>query len=263
MTADARTPDTDRPTAVVTGASAGIGEAAARLLASDGWHVVVGARRTERVEALAGEISGTAAHLDVSDPTSVDRFCASVDRCRLLVNNAGGALGLEPLAEAVDEHWIAMLGTNVLGLMRMTRALLPRLIDSGDGHIVNVTSIAGIQGYPGGSGYNAAKFGAHGVTESLRHELLGMPVRVTEILPGMVETEFSVVRFAGDRERADAVYAGLTPLSAGDVGECIRWVASLPAHVNVDSIVVKPRDQADALRSHRGPVKGAWQGPVD
>lgn len=240
-----------RPTAVVTGASAGIGEATARLLAGDGWHVVVGARRTERIDALAADIDGTARHLDVSDPASVASFCSAVDSCRLLVNNAGGALGVEPLAEAVDDNWITMFETNVLGLMRMTRALLPRLVGSGDGHVVNVTSIAGIQGYPGGSGYNAAKFGAHGVTQSLRHELLGQPVRVTEILPGMVETEFSVVRLGGDTERADAVYEGLTPLTAADVGECIRWAAALPSHVNIDSIVVKPRDQADAFRNHR------------
>ena len=238
-------------TAVVTGASAGIGAATARLLAADGWHVVVGARRLDRIEALAAELDGTAIALDVTDPGSVDAFVAAVDGCQLLVNNAGGALGVEPLAEAVDEKWISMFETNVLGLMRMTRGLLPHLIASGDGHVVNVTSIAGLQGYPGGSGYNAAKFGAHGVTESLRHELLGQPVRVTEILPGLVETEFSVVRFDGDAERAAQVYAGLQPLTADDVAECIRWAASRPSHVNIDSIVVKPRAQADAFRTHR------------
>ncbi len=238
-------------TAVVTGASAGIGAATARLLAADGWEVVVGARRVERIEALAEEIGGRAHALDVTDQASVDAFCASTDTCSLLVNNAGGALGVEPLADAVDEKWQTMFETNVLGLMRMTRALLPRLIGSGDGHVVNVTSIAALQGYPGGSGYNAAKFGARGVTESLRHELLGQPVRVTEVLPGMVETEFSVVRLDGDQDRADAVYEGLTPLTADDVAECIRWATSLPSHVNVDQLVVKPRDQADAFRAHR------------
>jgi NADP-dependent 3-hydroxy acid dehydrogenase YdfG len=241
----------ERRVAVVTGASAGIGAATARLLAADGWHVVLGARRVDRIEALAGELDGTAIALDVTDPASVEAFVAAVDRCHLLVNNAGGALGVEPLAEAVDEKWIAMFETNVLGLMRMTRGLLPRLVASGDGHVVNVTSIAGLQGYPGGSGYNAAKFGAHGVTESLRHELLGQPVRVTEILPGLVETEFSVVRFDGDADRAAQVYAGLQPLTADDVAECIRWAASRPSHVNIDSIVVKPRAQADAFRTHR------------
>lgn len=237
--------------AVVTGASAGIGAAAARLLSADGWHVVLGARRLDRIEALATELDGTAIALDVTDPDSVDAFVGAVDRCHLLVNNAGGALGVEPLAEAVDEKWISMFETNVLGLMRMTRGLLPRLVASGDGHVVNVTSIAGLQGYPGGSGYNAAKFGAHGVTESLRHELLGQPVRVTEILPGLVETEFSVVRFDGDAARAAQVYAGLQPLTADDVAECIRWAVSRPSHVNIDSIVVKPRAQADAFRTHR------------
>jgi len=205
----------------------------------------------DRIEALAAELDGTAIALDVTDPESVDAFVAAVDGCQLLVNNAGGALGVEPLAEAVDEKWISMFETNVLGLMRMTRGLLPHLIASGDGHVVNVTSIAGLQGYPGGSGYNAAKFGAHGVTESLRHELLGQPVRVTEILPGLVETEFSVVRFDGDAERAAQVYAGLQPLTADDVAECIRWAVSRPSHVNIDSIVVKPRAQADAFRTHR------------
>ena len=238
-------------TAVVTGASAGIGAATARLLAADGWHVVLGARRRDRIADLAAELGGTAVPLDVTDPGSVAELVAAVDECHLLVNNAGGALGVEPLAEAVDEKWITMFETNVLGLMRMTRGLLPRIIASGDGHIVNVTSIAGIQGYPGGSGYNAAKFAAHGVTESLRHELLGQPVRVTEILPGLVETEFSVVRFGGDEDRAAQVYAGLEPLTAHDVAECIRWAASLPSHVNIDSIVVKPRAQADAFRTHR------------
>jgi NADP-dependent 3-hydroxy acid dehydrogenase YdfG len=238
-------------TAVVTGASAGIGAATARALAGDGWHVVAGARRTERITELAAEVGGRAVALDVTDPASIAGFCAEVDECHLLVNNAGGALGVEPLAEAVDEKWITMFETNVLGLMRMTRALLPLLIGSGDGHVVNVTSIAGIQGYPGGSGYNAAKFAAHGVTESLRHELLGEPVRVTEILPGLVETEFSIVRFDGDTERADGVYAGLDPLTGADVAECIRWATALPSHVNVDQIVVKPLDQADAFRTHR------------
>ena len=241
---------TSSRTAVVTGASSGIGESTARALARDGWEVVVGARRVERLESLADDIGARAQVLDVTDQASVDAFCDRVDDCDLLVNNAGGALGVEPLAEAVDEKWRTMFETNVLGLMRMTRALLPRLVASGRGHVVNVTSIAALQGYPGGSGYNAAKFGAHGVTESLRHELLGQPVRVTEVLPGMVETEFSVVRL-GDQDRADAVYAGLTPLTADDVAECIRWAAALPDHVNIDQLVVKPRDQADAFRSHR------------
>lgn len=240
-----------RPVAVVTGASSGIGEATARALAADGWHVVVGARRLDRLRTLAADIDGTAHRLDVADAASVDSFCAAVPRCRVLVNNAGGALGLEPLAEAVDDHWISMFESNVLGLMRMTRALLPRLEASGAGTIVNVTSIAGLEGYPGGSGYNAAKFGARGVTEALRQELLGQPIRVSEVAPGMVDTEFSTVRFGGDRDRADAVYAGLTPLVAADVAECIRWIVSLPDHVNIDQIVVKPRDQADAFRSHR------------
>jgi NADP-dependent 3-hydroxy acid dehydrogenase YdfG len=242
----------DPKVAVVTGASAGIGAATARMLAADGWRVVLGARRLDRIEALADELGGTAIALDVTDAASVERYIEAVGSCRLLVNNAGGAHGVEPLAEAVDDKWITMFETNVLGLMRMTRGLLPRLVASGDGHVVNVTSIAALQGYPGGSGYNAAKFGARGVTESLRQELLGQPVRVTEILPGLVETEFSVVRFDGDTDRAAQVYAGLQPLTGDDVAECIRWAVSLPSHVNIDSVVVKPRAQADAFRTHRG-----------
>lgn len=241
----------ERPVAVVTGASSGIGAATARALAADGWHVMLGARRLDRLQALAGEIDGSAVALDVTDVESVEAFCTGVDDCRVLVNNAGGALGLEALADAVDQHWMDMYESNVLGLMRMTRSLLPQIVASGAGTIVNVTSIAGLQGYPGGSGYNAAKFAARGVTQALRHELLGQPVRVTEVAPGMVDTEFSTVRFRGDRARADATYDGLTPLVAADVAECIRWVVSLDHHINVDQLVVKPRDQADAFRSHR------------
>lgn len=247
--------DTHRRIAVVTGASAGIGEATAHALANDGWHVVVGARRRERLDSLAEAIDGTAVTLDVTDPASV---AAAVERIEaldgslgVLVNNAGGALGRSLLADADDAQWQTMYDTNVLGLMRMTRALLPALVDSGDGTIINVTSISALQAYPGGSGYNAAKFAAHGVNEALRHELLGQPVRVCEILPGMVETEFSLVRFDGDEEAADAVYAGVDPLTGADVAECIRWVVAQPAHVNVDQLVVKPRAQADVFRTHR------------
>ena len=248
-------PTPPRPIAVVTGASAGIGDATARALAADGWHVVVAARRVERLEALAAAIDGTAVALDVTDQAAVDAAVATITSLdgdvRLLVNNAGGALGLTTVAEAVDEQWQTMYDTNVLGLMRMTRALIGPLAASGDGTIVNVTSIAALQGYPGGAGYNAAKFGAHGVHQALRHELLGQPVRVCEILPGMVETEFSLVRFDGDATAADAVYAGVDALTASDVAECIRWMVAQPSHVNIDQLVVKPRAQADAFHTHR------------
>jgi NADP-dependent 3-hydroxy acid dehydrogenase YdfG len=242
-----------RGVAVVTGASSGIGAATARALAGDGWDVVAGARRLDRLEALVAEAGGRAARLDVTDPASVEAFVAGVPSCRLLVNCAGGALGWAPVAEADEDQWRAMYDTNVLGVVRMTRALLPALEASGDGQVVTIGSIAGHEPYPNGAGYNAAKFAVRAVMSALRQELLGRPVRVCEIDPGLVETEFSLVRFGGDTERAAAVYAGLTPLSAADVAECVRWVAARPAHVNVDQMIVLARDQAGARQVHRRP----------
>lgn len=238
-------------TAVVTGASSGIGAATARALAADGWQVVVGARRRDRIEALAGEIGGRARPLDVTDPASVDAFVAGIEACDLLVNNAGGAFGWAPVAEADETQWRAMYETNVMGTVRMTRALLPLLEASGDGTIVTIGSIAGHEPYPNGAGYNAAKFAVRAVMSALRQELLGRPVRICQIDPGLVETEFSLVRFGGDAERAARVYEGITPLSADDVAECVRWVASRPPHVNVDQLVVLARDQAGAQKVHR------------
>lgn len=239
--------------AVITGASSGIGAAAARILAENGFQVVLGARRLERLRELAAEVGGEAAALDVTNPGSVAEFTARISRCDLLVNNAGGALGLAPIGEANEEQWRQMYEANVLGTMRMTRALLPRLIESGDGHIVTITSIAGFESYRGGAGYIAAKHAQRSLLRNLRLELLGEPVRVTEIAPGMVETEFSVVRFGGDEEAARRVYAGMKPLTAEDVAECIRWTVTQPSHVNIDEIVVRPRDQAAATEVHRDP----------
>lgn len=238
-------------TAVITGASSGIGAATARALAADGYRTILGARRLERLEALAAEIGGEAIALDVADPASVEALAARVEHCDLLVNNAGGALGLEPLAEADEEKWRQMYESNVLGTMRVTKALLPALIDSGDGHVVAVTSIAAIEPYRGGAGYNAAKHAQRATLRVLRQELLGAPVRVTEVAPGMVETEFSLVRFGGDEEAAGRVYEGMEPLRAEDVAECIRWAVAQPSRVNVDEIVVRPRDQATATDVHR------------
>jgi NADP-dependent 3-hydroxy acid dehydrogenase YdfG len=240
-----------RGTAVVTGASAGIGAATARRLAAEGWDVVIGARRLDRLAEVAEPIGAKALPLDVTDTASVEAFCAQVEGCTLVVNNAGGALGLSPVAEADEEQWRWMYEANVLGPVRVTKALLPQLTASGDGHVVVIGSIAGLEPYPGGGGYNAAKFGIRAVTQVLRMELLGQPVRVSEIDPGMVETEFSVVRFGGDTERAAKVYAGMEALSADDVAECVAFVVTRPAHVNIDQLVVKPRDQATALRVHR------------
>jgi len=236
----------ERGTAVVTGGSSGIGAATARALAGAGYRVVVGARRIDPLEALAREIGGRALPLDVTDATSVATFCGAVPGAlNVLVNNAGGAHGLEPVAQARDDDWTWMYEANVLGLMRVTRALLPRL-EAGRGHIVNVTSIAGREVYPGGAGYTAAKHAAVAITRTLRLELNGKPVRVTDVAPGLVETEFSLVRFPGDAERAAKVYQGLTPLTAEDVADCIVWAVTRPAHVNVDEIVVKPVAQAGA-----------------
>jgi NADP-dependent 3-hydroxy acid dehydrogenase YdfG len=238
-------------TAVVTGASSGIGEATARRLAAEGFDVLIGARRTERLEKIAHETGARWKPLDVTDAKGVAAFAEGIDSLNLLVNNAGGAKGFAPLAEIPDEDWDWMYQANVIGLARVTRAFLPALERSGDGHIVNVGSIAGIETYEGGAGYTAAKHAVAAITETLRLELLGKPIRVTEVQPGLVETEFSLVRFEGDAARASKVYEGMTPLTAGDVADCIAWAATRPSHVNIDSIVVKPRDQARATKVHR------------
>jgi NADP-dependent 3-hydroxy acid dehydrogenase YdfG len=238
-------------TAVITGASSGIGAATARVLAGEGYRTVLGARRLDRIEALAAEIGGEAIALDVADPDSVSAFASRVERCDVLVNNAGGALGLDPLAEADEEQWLQMYEANVMGTMRMTRALRQWLVESGDGHVVTVTSIAAFEPYRGGAGYNAAKHAQRAILRVLRLEWLGEPVRFTEVAPGMVETEFSLVRFGGDDEAARRVYEGMEPLRAEDVAECIRWALAQPPHVNVDEIIVRPRDQATATDVHR------------
>lgn len=237
--------------AVVTGASSGIGAATAAWLAAAGFTLYLGARRLDRLRAVAEPLGATARYLDVADRASVLEFCEAVPACHVLVNNAGGALGLEPIAEADETRWRWMYEANVLGTLRMTQVLLPKLEASGDGHVVVVSSIAGLEVYEGGAGYTAAKHAESVLAETLRLELLGRPVRVTEIDPGMVETEFSLVRFGGDEARAAQVYAGMTPLTAHDVAECIGWAVTRPAHVNIDRIVVKPRDQASATRVHR------------
>lgn len=241
----------DRPTAVVTGASSGIGAATARALAKSGFHVVLGARRVDRCAAVAAEIDGTAVRLDVTDPASVGAFAAAVPEAKLLVNNAGGAKGLGPVARADEDEWRWMYETNVIGTLRVTQALLPALLASGDGHIVTVTSIAALGPYDNGAGYTGAKAAQSMLHRTLRGELLGQPVRLTEILPGLVETEFSLVRFEGDEARAGAVYRGLTPLTADDVADVIAFAATRPSHVNLDQIVMKPRAQYDAMRAHR------------
>ena len=187
----------------------------------------------------------------IADAKSVEAFCAQVPRVNLLVNNAGGAQGAETIADAIDEKWETMYDSNVLGTMRMVRGLLPKLEASGAGHIIVIGSVAGIEVYPGGGGYTAAKHAVKALTETLRIELVGKPIRVTEVAPGLVETEFSLVRFGGDAERAKKPYQGMTPLTAGDVADAIVWVGTRPAHVNIDTLVIKPLAQATATLIHR------------
>jgi NADP-dependent 3-hydroxy acid dehydrogenase YdfG len=240
-----------RPVAVVTGASGGIGAATARRLAAEGFEVVLGARRVDRLEAIAAEIGGRALPLDVTDDASVAAFAAEVPEVAVLVNNAGGALGTDQVVDADIDGWRWMFEANVLGVVRVTNALIDRLEASGDGRVVVIGSIAGFEIYPGGGGYIAAKHAVSAVTKTLRLELLGRPVRVTEIQPGMVETDFSRVRFAGDEEAAAKVYAGMTPLVADDIADVVAFVATRPWHVNIDEVVVRPRDQASARDVHR------------
>ena len=238
----------DRRVAIVTGASSGFGEATARSLAGAGFTLVVGARRMDRLEALAREIGGRALPLDVRDLGSVKAFVEAIDReygqAEILVNNAGLAAGLEPVAEGRDEDWVQMMETNVLGILRMTRACLPLLRRAHRAHIVNLGSVAGFEVYPGGVGYTASKHAVRAISKTLRLELLGEPIRVTEIAPGLAETEFSLVRFKGDRERAARPYQGVKPLVAADIADCILWVVTRPEHVNIDELVVRPVDQA-------------------
>lgn len=229
--------------AVVTGASSGIGWATAEALAADGWHVVCAARRTERIAVLAAKIQGTAITLDVTDDASVAAFAEQLPRVDLLVNNAGGAKGLDAVAEADLEQWQWMYDTNVLGTVRVTKALLPKLLEA-EGQIINIGSVAAHVPYIGGAGYNAAKHGVAALTRVLRLETADLPLRVCEIDPGRVHTEeFSLVRFGGDAEKAAKVYEGNLSLTAADIAEAVRWVASCPKHVNIDTMRIMPTDQ--------------------
>ncbi|QKW16690.1 SDR family oxidoreductase [Verrucosispora sp. NA02020] len=246
-------------TAVVTGASSGIGAATARRLAKDGFFVVVAARRWDRLEALAAEIGGQAVALDVTDQASVQALAAGLDRCDLLVNNAGGAVGADPLATTSPADLVRSFEINVLGMLYVTQALLPLLRASDAPTIVTVTSTAAHVTYESGGTYTAAKHAEHALVETLRLELCGEPVRVIEIAPGMVRTdEFAVNRFAGDADKAAAVYAGVDrPLVAEDVAECIALTVALPSHVNVDRLVVRPVAQAAQHKVHRQPIFGS------
>ncbi len=241
-------------TAVVTGASSGIGAATAVRLAKDGYRVVLAARREERLRQLADQIGGRAVRLDVTDPASIRDMVAELDACDVLVNVAGGALGADPVLDADAAHWQWMFSVNVLGTLRVTKALLPLLKAGVGGTIVTVTSTAAFVNYEGGAGYSAAKHAEHALTETLRLELCGEPVRVIEIAPGMVRTEeFALNRFHGDRTRADTVYKDVDrPLVAEDVAECVALAVGLPHHVNIDQLIVRPLAQAAQHKVHRG-----------
>jgi NADP-dependent 3-hydroxy acid dehydrogenase YdfG len=238
-----------RPVAVVTGASSGIGAATVVAFGRLGYRIAAGARRVERVRRVVGE-SDVALPLDVTNLESIDAFVAEVKkkfgRIDVLVNNAGLASGLNPIAEARDDEWIEMWEVNVLGLMRMTRACLPLIRKARHGHIINMGSIAGFETYKGGAGYTASKHAVHAISRTLRLELNGEPIRVTEIEPGMVETEFSLVRFHGDRKAAKDVYKGVKPLVAADIADCIVFAVTRPPHVDIDEIIVRPVAQAAA-----------------
>ncbi|GAB7049821.1 SDR family NAD(P)-dependent oxidoreductase [Catenuloplanes indicus] len=250
---------TDTPIAVVTGASSGIGAASARRLAADGFHVIATARRAERLTALVARIEAaggraTAVVTDVTDDASVRALAEAVPGpVTLLVNNAGGALGLDPVESGAVADWQRMYDTNVLGTLRVTQALLPALEASGAGTIVVIGSTAAFTPYEGGGGYAAAKHAQTALAGTLRLELNGRPVRVIEIDPGMVRTEeFSLTRFDGDAARAEAVYRGVAePLLAEDIADCVSWVATRPHHVNVDRLVVRPLAQAAQHKVHR------------
>ena len=247
---------------LITGASSGFGAAAARAFGAQGCRLLLGARRVDRLEQVAEEArkaGAAAAHfsaLDVAKTESVEAFAQwcktqtySVD---VLINNAGGAHGLEPVAQGKDEDWEAMMQINVLGVLRMTRAILP-LMSGTDGSIINIGSIAGRVAYEGGAAYCASKAGELAITRALRLELCGTGLRVSTVDPGMAETEFSMVRFKGDEARSKKVYEGVNPLTAEDIAETLVWVASRPAHVCIDEMVIKATDQAAIHKVNRRP----------
>jgi NADP-dependent 3-hydroxy acid dehydrogenase YdfG len=250
---------------VITGASSGFGAAAARAFGAQGSNLLLGARRVDRLKSVAAETrqaGAPQAHfhaLDVAKTSSVEEFAGWVrsvtGRIDILINNAGGALGLEPVAQGKDDDWETMMQTNVLGVLRVTRAILPLMLSEPGGYILNIGSIAGRVVYEGGAAYCAAKAGELQITRALRLELSGTGVRVGTIDPGLAETEFSLVRFKGDAPRAKKVYEGVTPLRAEDVADALVWAASRPAHVCIDEMIIKCTDQAAIHKVHRRPAK--------
>lgn len=242
------------PLAVVSGASSGIGAAIARRLGEQGHDLVLLARRDDRLAEVAAQTGGRAMVLDITDEAAVRRAAAAIGMCDVLVNNAGGAVGAESVAAADPADWQAMFSVNVLGTLRVTQAFLPLLRASSGATIINITSTAAMANYEGGGGYSAAKHAEHALTETLRLELSGEPIRVIEIVPGMVQTEeFALNRFRGDAARAAMVYENVDhPLTAVDIAECVAFAVTLPQHVNVDQLVVRPLAQAAQHKTFRG-----------
>ncbi len=249
------------PVAVITGGGTGIGAATAARLAADGFEVVVLGRRLEKLEDLAGRVPGTRTHvLDVTDSAAVSAAAAEIGPCDVLVNNAGGALGADPVATGSAHDWRTMFEVNTIGTLLVTQAFLPALHRSPRATIVNITSTAGLITYEGGGGYTAAKHGSSALTETLRLELSGTQIRVVEVCPGMVRTDdFALTRFEGDQAKADKVYAGVDrPLVADDVAACVAFCVGLPQHVNIDRLVVKPVAQSAQYKVWREPIP--WDG---
>lgn len=247
-------------TALIIGATAGIGEATAIVFAKLGYNLILTGRRKDRLENFKSQLEAdsevwVSIHaFDIRERKQVEDFCRNEiadQQIDVLVNNAGLASGLSPLHEGDIDDWEKMIDTNVKGLLYITRELAPRMVDSGSGHIINVGSIAGVEVYPNGNVYCATKHAVRAISEGLRKELFDKGIRVTNIAPGLVETEFSIVRFHGDKERADNVYQGMSPLTAQDIADCIVFAASRPAHVNVADMLILPSDQGSATQVKR------------
>ncbi|MGF1514267.1 MAG: SDR family oxidoreductase [Elainellaceae cyanobacterium] len=248
----------DDKTVLITGASSGIGEACARIFAQAGARLILAARRGDRLQALAQSLTGASTHLltlDVRDRSAVCQAIADLpadwQAIDVLVNNAGLSRGLDKLHEAEIQDWEEMIDTNVKGLLYVTRAVVPGMVSRHQGHVINLGSIAGHETYPGGSVYCATKSAVMSLTEGLKLDLLGTPVRVSAVDPGLVETEFSDVRFRGDQDRASATYQDMTPLTPQDIAEIVLFCATRPPHVNISDILVLPTDQSSATRVHR------------
>lgn len=237
--------------ALITGATSGIGQATARELSKAGYKLILTGRRADRLNVLAEELGATALCFDIRDREQTFAALETVERVDVLVNNAGLAAGLEHINDGDTEDWEAMIDTNIKGVLYATRCLSRKMIEAGSGHIINIGSIAGVQVYENGAVYCASKHALHALSQGMRIDFLAHGIRVTEIRPGMVETEFSQVRFHGDMDRAQAVYKGVEPLSAEDIARTILWVVQQPKHVNINEISIMPTQQASAYYTVR------------